>query len=179
MPLPAVYPRMLAAFSFSRTTTTHTLSTHRQTQINPPHNPDRAPKQHPLINRHPQKADQANRRPELVSIHHHRPELVPAIRLHHIPSIHTGLALRVDVAHVGEEHERVYYRADGLVEKEFDKDVCFAERRLGGVGLLLGRDRGGGGNVGWEVVFEVGLPEDVGRGAEDAEEGEFEDLGVV
>ena len=157
------------------------LCAHGQTQVYAPHDAHRAAKDNPLVYWHPQEADKAYRGPEFVSILHHRPQLIRAVARDRVHGVDARLVLRIDIGHVAQEHERVDDGADGLVKQELDEDVRLAERRLGGVGLrawLLGR-RGGGGHVGRELVFEVALPDYVGWGAEDAEERELEDGGIV
>jgi len=132
-----------------------TLGAYGQTQVNAPHHTDGATKHYALVNRYPQEADQAYRRPELVTVLHHRPQLIHAVRLDNIHGIHARLALRIDIAHVRQKHERVHNSAKGLVEDEFDEDIGLAERRLSAVwfGTWLFGCRGRRGHVRGKLVF--------------------------
>lgn len=61
-----------------------------------------------------------------------------------------------------------------MIQGELDEDIALAG--AGGSWLVLERlPRGRGGHAGREHVLEKGLPDDVGRIADDAEEGELED----
>jgi hypothetical protein len=157
--------------------TNHYSSIHRQTQVDAPNHADRATKHDPLIHGHPYKADQADCRPELVPVLHHGPRFVAAFLHNRAPSVLLALLRCVDISHIRQEHECVDERADGLVEQELYQDVDLAGLRLGGLGalLFLAAFRGHGGHPGRKKIFEEGLPYDVGRIADDAEDGKLDD----
>lgn len=160
----------------------HSYLAHSQAQIDSPHNTHRAAKHDSLINRYPQETNQANKGPKLIPILHHRPQLRATICHHRIPRFHARFTLCIRERDIGKEHERVNHSTDRLIQHKLDKHICLAERCLGGVGFggwVLLRGRGAREDFGGEQVFEQGLPDDVGRVGEDAEEGEFEHLGVV
>jgi hypothetical protein len=63
-----------------------------------------------------------------------------------------------------------------LIKYKLYQNISLACLRLGELGgFLVANFRGGGWYVGWEVIFEERLPDNVGRVADYAEYGELDD----
>jgi hypothetical protein len=151
-------------------------SVHHETQIDAPDYTHRAPKNHSLIDWYPYKADQADHWPEFVPVLHHRPGLVAAILRNCAPGILLALLRCIDVCHVRQKHECIDYCSDRLIEQELDQDIAFACLCCGGFARFLVADfQGDIGYVRREMVFEEGLPNNVGRVTDYAKYGKLDD----
>lgn len=155
------------------------LCASHKAEVDTPYYTDRAAKDHSLIDRYPYKADQADRWPKLVSILHHRPQVLLAVGLDKVPCTlraQCALLRRIDIAHEGQKHERVDNSADCLIEQKLDHDIFRALLVLGWLDSLDIWVVGCRGDICREEVLEEALPEDIRWVANDAENGELEDL---